>query len=165
MQITHLTNQKDQDRLLLLKEVAGTKIYEERRAESAKIIEETSALLLLFDSRSTVAYWPCAESKREKIDDLLTFINERLAELEEEKEELKEFQVCPWPLLSGCSSNAPRSFRSKTVLVALSSTRSTSASSRRSVRHSRTSKRSVDGMSTTPTRVAASSTIARSRWL
>lgn len=40
-QITHLTNQKDQDRLLLLKEVAGTKVYEERRSESMKIMEET----------------------------------------------------------------------------------------------------------------------------
>lgn len=72
--ITHLTNQKDQDRLLLLKEVAGTKVYEERRAESTKIIEET-------------------KQKREKIDDLLTFINDRLSELEEEKEELKQFHT------------------------------------------------------------------------
>lgn len=43
LQITHLTNQKDQDRLLLLKEVAGTKVYEERRTESMKIMEETGA--------------------------------------------------------------------------------------------------------------------------
>lgn len=42
LQITHLTNQKDADRLLLLKEVAGTKVYEERRAESTKIMDETS---------------------------------------------------------------------------------------------------------------------------
>jgi CO dehydrogenase/acetyl-CoA synthase beta subunit len=42
VQITHLTNQKDADRLLLLKEVAGTKVYEERRAESTKIMDETS---------------------------------------------------------------------------------------------------------------------------
>lgn len=41
-QITHLTNQKDADRLALLKEVAGTKVYEERRAESTKIMNETS---------------------------------------------------------------------------------------------------------------------------
>jgi hypothetical protein len=41
-QITHLTNQKDADRLTLLKEVAGTKVYEERRAESTKIMDETS---------------------------------------------------------------------------------------------------------------------------
>ncbi|GAA5860544.1 hypothetical protein JCM8547_000336 [Rhodosporidiobolus lusitaniae] len=72
--ITHLTNQKDADRLLLLKEVAGTKVYEERRAESTKIMDETNA-------------------KREKIKDLLTYIQERLDELEEEKEELKQFQT------------------------------------------------------------------------
>ncbi|KAL8278388.1 hypothetical protein RQP46_009280 [Phenoliferia psychrophenolica] len=72
--ITHLTNQKDQDRLHLLKEVAGTKLYEERRAESTKIMDETNV-------------------KREKIDDLLKFITARLDELEEEKEELKEFQT------------------------------------------------------------------------
>ncbi|GAA5994281.1 cohesin subunit SMC3 [Rhodotorula paludigena] len=72
--ITHLTNQKDADRLLLLKEVAGTKVYEERRAESQKIMDETN-------------------SKRDKIKDLLEYIQERLDELEEEKEELKQFQT------------------------------------------------------------------------
>ncbi|GAA5841478.1 hypothetical protein JCM11251_007154 [Rhodosporidiobolus azoricus] len=72
--ITHLTNQKDADRLLLLKEVAGTKVYEERRAESTKIMDDTNA-------------------KRDKIKDLLTYIQERLDELEEEKEELKQFQT------------------------------------------------------------------------
>ncbi|GAA5946350.1 hypothetical protein JCM10213_006535, partial [Rhodosporidiobolus nylandii] len=72
--ITHLTNQKDSDRLLLLKEVAGTKVYEERRAESTKIMDETNA-------------------KREKIKDLLQYIQERLDELEEEKDELKQFQT------------------------------------------------------------------------
>ncbi|KAI5476815.1 chromosome segregation protein, SudA [Pseudohyphozyma bogoriensis] len=72
--ITHLTNQKDVDRLALLKEVAGTKVYEERRAESTKIMDETNV-------------------KIKKIADLLQFINDRLSELEEEKEELKQFQV------------------------------------------------------------------------
>ncbi len=32
---------KDADRLGLLKEVAGTRVYEERRAESLKIMEDT----------------------------------------------------------------------------------------------------------------------------
>ncbi|BGP23932.1 Structural maintenance of chromosomes protein 3 [Rhodotorula toruloides] len=72
--ITHLTNQKDADRLLLLKEVAGTKVYEDRRAESTKIMDETNA-------------------KRDKIKDLLDYIQERLNELEEEKDELKQFQT------------------------------------------------------------------------
>lgn len=71
--VTTLTNMKDPERLTLLKEVAGTQVYEQRRAESLKIMEET-------------------ESKRGKIDELLQYIDERLGELEEEKEELRGFQ-------------------------------------------------------------------------
>ncbi|KAL2820881.1 RecF/RecN/SMC [Aspergillus cavernicola] len=71
--VTALTNMKDSERLNLLKEVAGTQVYEARRAESLKIMHETN-------------------SKREKIDELLEFINERLSELEEEKDELRSFQ-------------------------------------------------------------------------
>lgn len=40
-QITSLTNAKDHERLALLKEVAGTKVYEQRRTESLKIMAET----------------------------------------------------------------------------------------------------------------------------
>ncbi|BDD60945.1 Structural maintenance of chromosomes protein 3 [Monascus purpureus] len=71
--VTALTNMKDSERLNLLKEVAGTQVYEARRAESLKIMHETN-------------------SKRTKIDELLDFINERLYELEEEKDELKNYQ-------------------------------------------------------------------------
>ncbi|KAI9508184.1 structural maintenance of chromosome protein 3 [Russula earlei] len=71
--ITALTNAKDHERLALLKEVAGTKVYEQRRAESLRIMSET-------------------EGKKSKIIELLDFIETRLGELEEEKEELKEFQ-------------------------------------------------------------------------
>ncbi|KAF9038262.1 RecF/RecN/SMC protein [Hymenopellis radicata] len=71
--ITTLTNAKDHERLALLKEVAGTKVYEQRRAESLRIMAETDA-------------------KRGKISELLDYIESRLTELEEEKEELKEFQ-------------------------------------------------------------------------
>ncbi|PWN42705.1 putative SMC3 [Ceraceosorus guamensis] len=70
--ITNLTNMKDRERLDLLKEVAGTRVYETRRAESLKIMEET-------------------DSKRSKIDDLLKYIEERLAELDDEKEELRQY--------------------------------------------------------------------------
>lgn len=73
IQITSLTNAKDADRLNLLKEVAGTKVYEQRRQESIKIMDET-------------------DSKSGKIDELLSYIEERLAELEAEKEELREYQ-------------------------------------------------------------------------
>ena len=71
--VTALTNMKDGERLTLLKEVAGTQVYEARRTESLKIMAETN-------------------NKRAKIDELLTFINERLNELEEEKEELRDYQ-------------------------------------------------------------------------
>jgi structural maintenance of chromosome 3 (chondroitin sulfate proteoglycan 6) len=40
-QVTTLTNAKDADRLQLLKEVAGTKIYEQRRSESTRLIAES----------------------------------------------------------------------------------------------------------------------------
>lgn len=70
--ITALTNAKDTERLTLLKEVAGTQVYDQRRAESMKVMNETRL-------------------KREKIDEYLEFINDRLSELESEKEELKEY--------------------------------------------------------------------------
>ncbi|KIW04722.1 uncharacterized protein PV09_04455 [Verruconis gallopava] len=71
--VTALTNMKDGERLNLLKDVAGTKVYEGRRAESLKIMEDT-------------------DHKRKRIDDLLGYINERLAQLEEEKAELLKYQ-------------------------------------------------------------------------
>ncbi|KAL8795335.1 MAG: hypothetical protein Q9195_002205 [Heterodermia aff. obscurata] len=71
--VTALTNMKDAERLNLLKEVAGTQVYEARRTESLKIMTETN-------------------NKREKIDELLNYIKERLTELEEEKEELRDYQ-------------------------------------------------------------------------
>lgn len=71
--VTALTNMKDDERLNLLKEVAGTQVYEARRTESLKIMNETN-------------------NKREKIDELLVYIKERLTELEEEKEELRDYQ-------------------------------------------------------------------------
>lgn len=71
--VTALTNMKDGERLNLLKEVAGTQVYEQRRTESLKIMTDTN-------------------NKRAKIDELLDYIKERLAELEEEKEELRGYQ-------------------------------------------------------------------------
>jgi len=60
--VTTLTNMKDAERLNLLKEVAGTQVYEARRTESLKIMTETN-------------------NKRAKIDELLDYIKERLGEL------------------------------------------------------------------------------------
>jgi structural maintenance of chromosome 3 (chondroitin sulfate proteoglycan 6) len=39
--ITSLCNAKDPERLALLKEVAGTRVYEQRRTESLNIMQET----------------------------------------------------------------------------------------------------------------------------
>jgi structural maintenance of chromosome 3 (chondroitin sulfate proteoglycan 6) len=39
--VSHLCVMKDSDRLNLLKEVAGTTVYEERRSESLKILQDT----------------------------------------------------------------------------------------------------------------------------
>ncbi|KAM7222437.1 chromosome segregation protein sudA [Rhypophila decipiens] len=71
--VAHITNMKESERLNLLKEIAGTNTYDDRRIQSLKIMEETN-------------------SKREKIDELLDYIKERLSELEEEKDELRDFQ-------------------------------------------------------------------------
>merc|ERR1712228_517415 len=59
--------------LKLLREVAGTRVYDERREESKGILKET-------------------EGKRDKIEEFLKTIEDRLATLEEEKNELKEYQ-------------------------------------------------------------------------
>jgi structural maintenance of chromosome 3 (chondroitin sulfate proteoglycan 6) len=71
--ITSITNMKDAERLNMLKEVAGTHVYETRRTESVRIMEDTTA-------------------KRSKVDELIKTIRDRLGELEEEKNELREFQ-------------------------------------------------------------------------
>lgn len=71
--ITAITNMQDSGRLDILKNVAGTTVYDQRRAESQKIMDDT-------------------EHKRTKIDELLDHIRGRLGELEEEKEELRAFQ-------------------------------------------------------------------------
>ena len=70
--VANLCVMRDKDRLNLLKEIAGTTVYEERRDESLKILLDTT-------------------NKQERINEVLTFIEERLSELEKEKEELKEY--------------------------------------------------------------------------
>ncbi|QIW95562.1 hypothetical protein AMS68_001080 [Peltaster fructicola] len=70
--ITHITNMKDYERLSMLKEVAGTQVYEQRRAESVRIMHET-------------------ENSRQKTDETLTHIRERLEELKEETNELNDY--------------------------------------------------------------------------
>ncbi|KAF1849106.1 RecF/RecN/SMC protein [Cucurbitaria berberidis CBS 394.84] len=68
--VTALTNMKDSERLRLLKEISGSNVYETRRADSVKLLAAT-------------------DSKCSNIDDVVASINERLDELEGEKEELE----------------------------------------------------------------------------
>lgn len=54
-------------------QVAGTRVFDEKKEESTKILHDT-------------------QSKIEKSIQLLGYINERLTKLEEEKEDLHEYQ-------------------------------------------------------------------------
>jgi structural maintenance of chromosome 3 (chondroitin sulfate proteoglycan 6) len=64
---------KDEERLELLKEVAGTTVYDEKKAESEKKMVENQISL-------------------EKIEESLQFMEQRLEELRGEKEELNMYQ-------------------------------------------------------------------------
>lgn len=71
--ITALTNSKDSERLSLLKDVSGAKVFESKLKESLK--EMTNSNL-----------------KRRRIDEALDSINERLSDLQIESDDLKEYQ-------------------------------------------------------------------------
>lgn len=71
--INQMATAPDPQRLKILREVAGTRIYDERKEESRVALRE-------------------AENKLEKIIDLIKYIEEKLQTLEGEKEELKEYQ-------------------------------------------------------------------------
>ncbi|XP_066277071.1 structural maintenance of chromosomes protein 3-like isoform X1 [Branchiostoma lanceolatum] len=70
--INQMATAPDSQRLKLLREVAGTRVYDERKSESQNILKET-------------------EGKQEKIEELLKYIEDRLATLEQEKEELNQY--------------------------------------------------------------------------
>lgn len=72
--VTSLTHARDTERLALLKEVAGTRVYEDRRESSIKIMEET-------------------ERTRTKITEDLALIETRLGELDSEKEVLDQYRL------------------------------------------------------------------------
>ena len=71
--ITRITNMKDSERLAILKSVAGTQAFTAKKEESQKIMNDTN-------------------SKMSAIDATFEQINERLTDLEEEQEELRNFQ-------------------------------------------------------------------------
>jgi structural maintenance of chromosome 3 (chondroitin sulfate proteoglycan 6) len=70
--VSALATMTDFQRLCLLKEVAGTQVYEDRRKESLGILEETGG-------------------KRAQIDEVLGEIDNRIAELDAETEELTQY--------------------------------------------------------------------------
>jgi structural maintenance of chromosome 3 (chondroitin sulfate proteoglycan 6) len=71
--VNALSLMRDEQRLDLLKEVAGTTVYEQRRTESLAIMVDT-------------------EQKRVQVAEVLKYIEERLSELEDEKKELEEYR-------------------------------------------------------------------------
>eukprot|EP00894_Picocystis_sp_ML_P003562 jgi/Pico_ML_1/54079/g4504.t1 len=71
--IMSMANMKDSERLDLLKEIGGTNVYEERRKDSLKILEDTV-------------------NKRAQINEVISYIEERLKELDEERDELAKYQ-------------------------------------------------------------------------
>ncbi|CAN6675088.1 structural maintenance of chromosomes protein 3 [Trichomonascus vanleenenianus] len=72
--VTALTNAKAADRLKLLKEVAGTEVYESKRTRSLAIMNET-------------------QTKRAQIDESLDSIRKQMDELEQETKALEDYEV------------------------------------------------------------------------
>lgn len=70
--VASLAGMNEAQCLDLLKEVAGTHVYDERKAESEKLLEETGR-------------------KREKIAELMQRVKEKIEELQGESEELQEY--------------------------------------------------------------------------
>ena len=88
---------KDAERLDLLKEIGGTRVYEERRRESLKIMQETGKFCSVACVLIIFFYWPLTSThisgnKRRQIIQVVQYLDERLRELDEEKEELKKYQ-------------------------------------------------------------------------
>ena len=71
--VSALCTMSDGERLALLKEVAGTTVYDEKKAESLAKMEENKTSIF-------------------KIHEILSYIEERLDELRGEKEELTQYQ-------------------------------------------------------------------------
>jgi structural maintenance of chromosome 3 (chondroitin sulfate proteoglycan 6) len=80
----------DAQRLQLLREVAGTKVYDEKKQESEAILTETGRRNHF--QEENIYFCIYIEERRKKIADLLKAIEERLLSLETEKEELKQYQ-------------------------------------------------------------------------
>ena len=71
--IMAMSTMRDSERLELLKEIGGTKVYEERRRESLRILAET-------------------DGRRSRVSEVVAQLDARLAELEAERDELTSYQ-------------------------------------------------------------------------
>eukprot|EP01071_Lankesteria_metandrocarpae_P002564 Lankesteria_metandrocarpae@DN2413_c0_g1_i1.p1 len=71
--VHELTTMSDNTRLSLLKDIAGTKVYDERRLEALATLEAT-------------------KEREIEVDDTLRLTTERVTDLQTEQEELKEYQ-------------------------------------------------------------------------
>lgn len=72
--IATMATMKANERLELLKDIGGTRVYEQRRTESQRIMEESRA-------------------QREHIGEVVRGIEDRLKELDEEREELRQYEA------------------------------------------------------------------------
>ncbi|KAL0437108.1 UNVERIFIED_CONTAM: Structural maintenance of chromosomes protein 3 [Sesamum radiatum] len=88
--IASLTLMKDSERLDLLKEIGGTRVYEERRRESLKIMQETGKYSL--NSFLVLFVFIFVSIQEEQIIQVVQYLDDKLRELDEEKEELKKYQ-------------------------------------------------------------------------
>lgn len=71
--VSLLSTMKDNERLELLKEVAGTRVFDEKKNESLKILQQQ-------------------DSKKVSIDETIDYVKERLSELKVEEKELNSFK-------------------------------------------------------------------------
>ena len=71
--VNELMRMKDAERLTLLKEIAGTRTYDERRRESMRIMDDT-------------------DEQRQSIEEVIQYIEKRLSDLEGEKKELAQYK-------------------------------------------------------------------------
>jgi len=70
--IMKMTLMREAERLDLLKEIGGTRVYEERRAESLKIMKDTAG-------------------RREQVTEVVADLDRKLADLDREKDELEQY--------------------------------------------------------------------------
>ena len=71
-EIMKMATMHDEERLALLKEIGGTSVYEDKKRESLKVMDDT-------------------KSRRDQIQETVEFIEQRLGELDAEKDELQKY--------------------------------------------------------------------------